>query len=111
MDEKIKETALKIKEKYKNCIPVYIENYSKSKNDYIPKLDKNKYIVPKEITMGQLNFIIRKRIKLGPEKSLFIMTKTGDICNTGMTIFEVYEKYSNGEGFLYLEISGENTFG
>jgi GABA(A) receptor-associated protein len=111
MNEKIKESALHIKKKYEDSLPVYIENCPKSKNDYVPKLDKNKYIVPKEITMGQLNFIIRKRIKLGPEKALFITTKSGDICNTGMTINEIYEKYAIDDGFLYLYISGENTFG
>ena len=58
----------KILDKYPDKIPLIIE---KSKNcEY--DIDKNKYLVPKNIKMQQLIFIIRKRIKIKDSESIFI---------------------------------------
>ncbi|RXM36730.1 Gamma-aminobutyric acid receptor-associated protein-like 1 [Acipenser ruthenus] len=37
----------------------------------VPNLDKRKYLVPSELTVGQFYFLIRKRIHLRPEDALF----------------------------------------
>ena len=42
------------------------------KSDDIPDIDKKKYLVPCDLTVGQFVYVIRKRIKLKPEKALFI---------------------------------------
>ena len=39
----------------------------------ITEINKKKYLVPKDMPMNQFVFIIRKRIKLDPSQSLFIM--------------------------------------
>lgn len=38
----------------------------------IPTIDKKKYLVPSDLTVGQFVYVIRKRIKLAPEKAIFI---------------------------------------
>ena len=38
----------------------------------IPDIDKKKYLVPTDLTVGQFVHVIRKRIKLTPEKAIFI---------------------------------------
>ena len=38
----------------------------------IPDIDKKKYLVPADLTVGQFHYVIRKRIKLAPEKALFL---------------------------------------
>lgn len=38
----------------------------------IPDIDKKKYLVPADLTVGQFVYVIRKRIKLSPEKAIFI---------------------------------------
>ena len=38
----------------------------------IPTIDKKKYLVPADLTVGQFVYVIRKRIKLSPEKAIFI---------------------------------------
>lgn len=35
-------------------------------------IDKKKYLVPADLTVGQFVYVIRKRIKLSPEKAIFI---------------------------------------
>ncbi|KAL5577165.1 hypothetical protein UlMin_018864, partial [Ulmus minor] len=41
------------------------------KND-ITNIDKKKYLVPTDLTVGQFVYVIQKRIKLSVEKSIFI---------------------------------------
>ncbi len=43
----------------------------KSNRAHVPDLDKNKYLVPSDLTVGQFYFLIRKRIQLKPEQALF----------------------------------------
>lgn len=38
----------------------------------IEDIDKKKYLVPADLTVGQFVYVIRKRIKLAPEKAIFI---------------------------------------
>jgi|SRR6218665_798133 len=44
----------------------------KAPDSNIGNLDKNKFLVPQDITMSQLMYIIRKRIKLVEDKALFL---------------------------------------
>ena len=37
----------------------------------VSELDKKKYLVPSDLTVGQFYFLIRKRIHLRPEDALF----------------------------------------
>jgi GABA(A) receptor-associated protein len=35
----------------------------------------HRYLVPSDLTVGQFVYVIRKRIKLSPEKAIFIFVK------------------------------------
>ena len=52
--------------KYPGRVPVICEKYQGNNN---PDIDKNKYLVPVDITIGQFLIIIRQRIKLNPNES------------------------------------------
>ncbi|CAO3619121.1 unnamed protein product [Mucor fragilis] len=67
--EKRKAEAERIRQKYPDRIPVICEKVEKSD---IPTIDKKKYLVPADLTVGQFVYVIRKRIKLSPEKAIFI---------------------------------------
>jgi len=43
----------------------------KSPKARVADLDKKKYLVPSDLTVGQFYFLIRKRIHLRPEDALF----------------------------------------
>ena len=58
--EKRCEESSKIMEKYKDRIPIIV---LKHKSCELPTIDKHKYLVPKDMTMGQFTYIIRKRTK------------------------------------------------
>lgn len=92
--------------KYPDKIPIFIE-----KNKYLPELVQQKYLVPRELTVGQFLYTIRKRIMLPSEKALFIFFGN-ELVNTQSMMIEVYEKHHNKEdGMLYAICSPESTFG
>ncbi|KAE8990985.1 hypothetical protein PR001_g21352 [Phytophthora rubi] len=67
--EKRQAEAQRIRFKYSDRIPVICEKADRSD---IPDIDKKKYLVPADLTVGQFVYVIRKRIKLSPEKAIFI---------------------------------------
>ena len=50
-------------------VPVYIES---GDDKFENKLKKHKYLVPKDLTMAQFTYVIRKQLKLKPEEAIFI---------------------------------------
>jgi len=68
--EKRKSEAERIRAKYPDRVPVICEKADKSGD--MPDIDKKKYLVPADLTVGQFQYVIRKRIKLAPEKALFV---------------------------------------
>ncbi|KAB5526933.1 hypothetical protein DKX38_020780 [Salix brachista] len=68
--EKRRAEASRIREKYPGRIPVIVE---KAERSDIPNIDKKKYLVPADLTVGQFVYVIRKRIKLSAEKAIFIL--------------------------------------
>ena len=103
-----KSESTRIKEKYPDRIPIIVEKSIKSD---ISDIDKKKYLVPNDITIGQFVYIIRKRIQLTSEKAIFLFTEKHSIPPTSSFISEIYEQFKNEDGFLYLIYAGENTFG
>lgn len=67
--EKRKQEAQKMRQKYPDRIPVIVE---RAPNSDIAEIDKKKYLVPTDLTVGQFVHVIRKRIKLNAEKAIFI---------------------------------------
>ena len=96
--------------KYSGRVPVIVEKYGKC-GEVIPTINKNKFLVPNDITIGQFTYIIRKRIQLAPEQAIFLFVGKYNIPATSKLISEVYENFKDDDGFLYMVYSGENTFG
>ncbi|KAJ4851228.1 Autophagy- protein 8C-like [Turnera subulata] len=124
--------AGRIREKYPDRIPVIVERAEKSD---VPDIDKKKlafiflklfrtlnllpcyllvvqcrYLVPADLTVGQFVYVVRKRIKLSPEKAIFIFVKN-ILPPTAAMMSAIYEENKDEDGFLYMTYSGENTFG
>lgn len=82
----------------------------KAEKSDIPAIDKKKYLVPNDLTVGQFTYVIRRRISINPEKALFIFVKNVLPPNASL-IADVYAEHKDADGFLYITYSGENTFG
>ncbi len=97
----------RIRSKYPDRIPVICEKASRSS---IPDIDKKKYLVPSDLTVGHFVYVIRKRIKLPPEQAIFIFIN-GNIPANGVMMSAMFDEHADPDGFLYVTYSGENTFG
>ncbi|KNE71069.1 hypothetical protein AMAG_15321 [Allomyces macrogynus ATCC 38327] len=106
--EKRKDEANRIRQKYPDRIPVICEKVEKSD---IATIDKKKYLVPADLTVGQFVYVIRKRIRLSPEKALFIFVNNGTLPPSAALMSLIYDQHKDEDGFLYITYSGENTFG
>lgn len=76
----------------------------------IADIDKKKYLVPQDLTVGQFVYVVRKRISLPPEKAIFIFIKNV-LPPTAAHMSKIYADHKDEDGFLYVQYSGENTFG
>lgn len=102
--EQRKAESLKIRTKYPDKIPIICE----VSKDIV--LDKNKYLVPNDLTAGQFIYVIRKKMKLLPEQSVFIfINKT--LPPSGELLSEIYKSSKDEDGFLYIYVAMESTFG
>jgi GABA(A) receptor-associated protein len=99
----------RIIEKYPDRIPIICEKSSKN-SDLLPDLDKTKYLVPHDLTIGQFMYVIRKRLKLNASEALYLFAN-GHMMTCSNTVGIAYDNYKDSDGFLYLKYSKESTFG
>lgn len=108
--ERLEETR-RVMGKYPDRIPIICEKINDSKNKDLPIIEKIKYLVPKDLTMSQFLYVIRNRMKLSPEKAIFLFIDNSTIPSSSATILNIYSQYKDSDGFLYITYSGENVFG
>lgn len=105
--ERVKKSQF-IMEKYPDRVPLIIQP-SKNDRDSYP-IDKSKYITPRDLTLLQLQHIIRRRIHFPAEKALFMFINN-KIYPITSVIGTVYDNNKDSDGFLYITYCQENTFG
>jgi len=106
-EERVAESR-KILEKFPDRVPVIVEKGAKGGN--VPEIDKNKYLVPKDLSVGKFIFVIRKRIQLSPEHALYVYAN-GTLPATNDLMGTIYEQNKKEDGFLYMHYNSESTFG
>ncbi|GJW30769.1 autophagy-related protein 8i [Tanacetum coccineum] len=93
--------------RYPDRLPVVVERYTKTD---LPEMEKKKYLVPRDMSIGQFIHILSGRLHLAPGKALFIFVQN-TLPQTSSLIESVYESYKDEDGFLYMCYSSEKTFG
>ena len=98
--------TLSILSKYPDRVPIIL----KRKIDNIEYIDKEKYLVPKNLTIGQFIYIIRQRMELNSNEAIYLFV-SNTVIQTSQEISYIYEQYKSKDQFLYLTYSKESTFG
>ncbi|OAY61985.1 autophagy-related protein 8i [Manihot esculenta] len=93
--------------KYANRVPVIVERYCKTD---LPELEKKKYLVPRDMSVGQFVHVLSSRLHLTPGKALFVFVRN-TLPQTATLMDCVYESFKDKDGFLYMCYSSEKTFG
>jgi len=105
--ERRREEGERIRKKYPDRVPIIIDRAPKAR---ISSLDKKKYLVPNDLTIGQFYFLIRKRIELRAEDALFFFINN-QIPPTSATIGALYQEHADEDKFLYIAYSDESVYG
>ncbi|XP_028058607.1 autophagy-related protein 8i-like [Camellia sinensis] len=93
--------------KYPDRVPVVVERYS---NTDLPEIEKKKYLVPRDMSVGQFIHILSCRLRLAPGKALFVFVNS-TLPQTSSLMESVYKTFKEEDGFLYMCYSSEKTFG
>lgn len=105
--EERREQALDIMQRFPGKLPIYVDKKAKSN---APDIDKHKFLVPSDLTMAQFIYILRKRVKLTPEKAIFVFVD-GKLAPNSQLISELYKAHKAEDEFLYITYCCEATFG
>ena len=104
----IKFTSDELMKKYDRIPVITVLDSSSSKKIVI---EKTKYLVPKDVSFGQLMYHIRKNIRnLTQQQALFFFCKK-HLMQPSTGMMDVYENHKSKDGFLYVTVAIENTFG
>jgi GABA(A) receptor-associated protein len=99
----------KFQERYPDRIPVFVLRGAKVDPSF-PQLPKNKFLVPKSLTLGMFSYVVRKHLVLPPEKALFLFI--GDMLpTTGTLMSELYATNRSPDGALRMVYMSESAFG
>ena len=107
--------STRIMEKYPDRVPIICEKWGNDSE--IPDIDRKKYLVPKDLTVTEFIYIIRKRlyninpVEFTSDKALYFFVNGSCMPITNQTINMLYEKYKDDDKFLYVTYAGESTFG
>lgn len=108
-EEERKAEAENIRRKYPERVPTIVERHNYA-SDGLPDLDKRKFLVPSDMAMGQFIYVIRKRMRLEPEKALFFFIND-TLAPSSRTMGQLYQEHKADDGFMYITLGVENTFG
>lgn len=102
-----KAEAEKVRERHPDRLPVICEKVESSP---INDLDKNKFLVPADLTVGQFVLVVRKRVILDAQQAIFLFIND-TVPPTSAHMSDLYEKHKDEDGFLYVKYAGENVYG
>ena len=105
-----KQSSDKIKKEFPDKIPVIVEKDPRAKT--LNDIDKTKYLVPKEISVTQFSFMLRKRLQLKENDAFFLIAKCKYTIMGEYTMDDVYNKYSGkDDGYLYITYTSKEIWG
>ena len=68
-------------------------------------------MMPKTFTVGEVLAVLRQRLDLTREEGLVLFANQKYMLKPNSRLDEVYSKYSDEDGFLYLTYAEENIYG
>ncbi|XP_050132552.1 autophagy-related protein 8i-like isoform X1 [Malus sylvestris] len=104
-DERLEESK-SIIAKYPDRVPVIIERYSRTD---LPEMEKKKFLVPRDMSVGQFIHILSSRLHLTPGKALFVFVKN-TLPQTASRLDSIYETYKEDDSFLDVLQQRENLW-
>lgn len=92
--------------KYPDRVPVRVER----KDDRIPDISNKKFLVPRDMTVGQFMLHLRQRLEIKKAQGIFIFVN--NVLPPNMSLMgQLYEENKDHELMLNMTYTLENIFG
>ncbi|TWW55677.1 microtubule-associated proteins 1A/1B light chain 3C [Takifugu flavidus] len=104
-----KDEVCTIRSKFPNKLPVIVERYFREKT--LPLLNKTKFLVPFELTLGQFLCLLRNKIDLDSSKTLFLLVAEKSMSCMSSSMGDIYSHHRDADGFLYITYASQEMFG
>jgi GABA(A) receptor-associated protein len=92
-------------------VPCWIDKAPSEKNIPESPDGRKKYLIEKSMTVGQVMYIIRKRVNINEKKAIFLFVDGNVLPPNTAVMGELYKEHSRKDGMLYLTYRAESTFG
>jgi len=68
--------------------------------------------MPRGFIIGEVQTIIRRKLQISKEECLYLLVNDGkDLTKSNSYLEDVFEKYKDEDGFLYILYTNEYTLG
>jgi len=102
--KKRKEESKRIRLKYPDRVPAIVQAMD-------IELSRQKYLVPRDLTVGQFLITLRKRIRVGEEEALYIFLDNQTFPPVSQLLSSLDHIHRDEDGFLYFILCKEHVFG
>ncbi len=107
---KERKVAAAMRVKFPDRIPVVLIHRPGAKDSNMSPLEKCKYLIPRDFTWHQFQRLIRSRLRVGAEQSVFFFVNNR-LPSPNDTVGQLDAADGDPEGFLSCVYGAENTFG
>jgi GABA(A) receptor-associated protein len=105
--EQRKEESSTILRKYNGHVPVIVD---KDPRCQLPDIERQKFLVPSDLTVGHFYFVVRRRINLPPQEAIFIFVSR-KMPSANQTMGQLYSEYHDEDGFMYCVYGSDQAYG
>jgi GABA(A) receptor-associated protein len=101
------EVSTKIRAEYPNQYPVVVELDPQAQR--ILEISKKKFLAPHDISLANFMLGVRKCkvINIPRQDPLAVMVERGEMVSGDATIADLYNRFRDPDGFLYILFSGD----
>ena len=105
--EERKAESASILNKYTGHVPVIVD---KDPRCTLPEIERQKFLVPADLTIGHFVYVVRKRINLQPTVAIFLFVNK-KLPPSSETMGTLYSGNKDEDGFMYCTYSSDTAYG
>lgn len=102
-----KEESANILHKYAGHIPVIVD---KDPRCELPDIDRQKFLVPSDLSIGHFVYVVRKRINIQATQAIFLFVNR-KLPPSNATMGQLYGENRDEDGFMYCTYSSDTAYG
>jgi GABA(A) receptor-associated protein len=105
--EQRREECKNILTKYTGHVPVIVD---KDARCALPDIERQKFLVPSDLAMGQFIYVVRRRINLPAQDAIFIFVNR-KMPSASATMGQLHAEFKDDDGFLYCVYGADQAYG